>query len=343
MPIQICRLLAFDGPNIAAPQPGVLLHALGPADASAALRAALKEAAQRAGVVIGALDTSAARRGGSFLLSASFTTPTPELGAAVARLAVDWLNADEAGEEADAYEEALWELQRRRRASALPLAALQLTARAQSLNLPAFVRDDGALQIGSGVRSWSIELDRLRARPHTEPIALAVPEVPWERIGAVPLVAVTGGRARDAVVEEVAAALRRAGAAVSAATQAPFDAVGRLLADPSAEVIIVGLEAEDLLRRGLPFTGCVCSAVLGLPEPPAVWHEPEELARAVCLPALVTAADGIALLDAGAPEIVELAEYAAAPTVLLGPEPDPRRLAALAAREILARLEGLLA
>ncbi|HWQ12251.1 MAG TPA: DUF4938 domain-containing protein, partial [Roseiflexaceae bacterium] len=157
MPLEIIRLLAFQGPNILAPQPGVLLQARADRDQSRRLRSALRDAAQGAGIVLGALDVEAQPAGAGQVLTASFTTPTPEIGAAVARYVVEGLNAQEAGDESWDAEGRLWELRRRWRAEALPAAALRLVAEAAVRGVPAFTRADGALQLGYGARSLALD------------------------------------------------------------------------------------------------------------------------------------------------------------------------------------------
>src|SRR5688500_9824587 len=87
MTIEIQELVAFEGPNAHAPQPGVLLRLRCDADRSRRLRAALKDGAQYVGLVLGRLDVWAAPDAGGWLLGAFFTTPMPSIGAALARYA----------------------------------------------------------------------------------------------------------------------------------------------------------------------------------------------------------------------------------------------------------------
>ena len=354
MPIEIIRLLAFEGPNVRGPQPGVLLELRAGRDRSKRLRAALKDAAQSVGVVIGYLDVGGAPEGEGFVIRASFTTPTPAIGAAVAGYVVDGLNARDAGDEEWDAEGPLWDLQKRRRAEATPLVALQLAAEAAARGVPAFVRADGALQLGYGARGWALEAAALR--PGTTsilaagdvgvgPPPLARPAealaVPWERLGPVPIIAVAGGAGRAAAVRLVADELRARGLRVASSADAGFDATRALLADPAAESVVVGLEPGDLLRRGLAFEVCARSAVLGLPEqlPPEA-AGPAELARALGIPMLVTDPGGLAVLGADTPEVAALAEYAPCRVALArAPGGDADALGELAARAILGQAE----
>jgi hypothetical protein len=350
MPTEILRLLAFEGPNIVGPQPGVLLQARCGRDRSARLRAGLKDSAQGAGIVIGALEVSAAPLGEGKLLTASFSTPTPALGAAVARYVVEGLNAHEAGDETWDAEGLLWDLQKRRRAETLPLGALQLIAEAQARGMPAFVHQGSRLQLGYGARGRSFELADLggaapQAAFATGEVGVAPPFaqssasalVPWERIGAVPVVAVSGA-ARGAVVEQLSRALE-SGVSIAAALDADFDRARELLADPGAQLVLLGLDPADTLRRGLPFDRCVACAVVGWPPEAPDVADRGELARALGLPALVTDPGGLVVLDP-TPPIAALSEYAAGRVALLDLEAGLEQLAGRAAGLILEHLRA---
>jgi hypothetical protein len=318
--LTISRLLAFEGPNLLGPHPAVLLECRAASGQARRLREALKDAALRAGVVIGALDV------GGEPLAAAFTTPTPALGAELARLVVAGLNA---GATWDA-DEALWELARRRRAEAPPVAALQLIAEAGARGVPAFIHA-GQLQLGYGARGRSLSLAALAGntiRPDAIPIGPAAPvpqpavQVEWERLGTIPVFAISGGEGRPAAARAIAQRLRARGIAAGLLESATFDAARALLADPSVEAAVIGLEPGDLARRGLPFERCAACALLGLPPPLPEFPDRAELARALGVPLLVTAPEGRAALAAGVPEIAALAAYAPCPVVWLtgGPE-----------------------
>ncbi|MEN9935112.1 MAG: hypothetical protein RLZZ387_1691 [Chloroflexota bacterium] len=329
MTLEIIRLLAFEGPNILGPQPSVLLQLRADRDRSARLRAALKDAAQSVGVVVGALDVAAADTAGGALITASFSTPTPVLSADVARYVVAGMRARAAGDESWDAEEELWQLQRRRRAEALPLEALRLAAEATARGVPWFVRADGALQLGYGARGWAVRLGALRGRGSAIPLdevgvaqggttAPASIEVPWERIGAIPVVAVTGGAERGRVAGLVAAALRGRGVRVAWHRDAGFERARELLAEPGAEAVVAGLEPGDALRRGLPFERCTGAAVLGLPDPlPPEAADREEQARALGVALLLTDSAGTAALGADTPEVAALTAYAPCPVTMV--------------------------
>jgi hypothetical protein len=306
-----------------APHPGVLLEVRAEQDCARRLRAAIKDAAQGAGVVIGGLRVTSVSKAGSFITTADFSTPTPALGAAVARYVVDGLNAAEAGDETWDAEERLWDLAKRRRVEALPLAALQIQAEAAARGVPAFVRPDGQLQLGYGTCGFTLDLAPLRTKGGSSlaegsvgvgppPFARAAEAlvVPWDRLGTVPVVAVVGGADRAAAFAQLASLVAARGGRVAAQDGCGFDAARALLADWSADAVVVGLEPDELVQRGCPFARCVACALVSLPdELPAGAASRQELARALGVPLLLTDPAGAALLG-NDHEIAALADHA---------------------------------
>jgi hypothetical protein len=330
MPTQIIHLLAFDGPNLYGPRPGVLLRARSDKDRALRLKAALKDGAQSIGMVLAYLEVTGQPDAGGFLISANFTTPTPNIGVELARYVVAGLNAKEAGDEDWDAEGPLWELQKRRRAEALPLPALQLMAEAASRGVPALVRRDGMLQLGYGTRSWAFDPagpktssgtladDDIGLGPPPFARAASAVDVPWERIGPIPIIAVTGGSGCGAAARLIARALVAQGQAARLATGADFDATQALLADQSTAIAVVALDSNSLATRGLAFERCAYSAVVGLPAdlPPAITDR-VELARLLGVPMLVADPQGAVVLDADTLEIAALGEYAPAPAIYI--------------------------
>jgi hypothetical protein len=330
MPTTIVVLSAFDGPNLYGPRPGVLLRVRSDKDRAARIKAALKDGAQSIGMVLAYLELSSQPDAGSYLISANFTTPTPAIGVELARYVVAGLNAREAGDDEWDAEGPLWDLQTRRRAEALPLAALQMTAEAASRGIPALVRSDGLLQFGYGARSWAFD----PTQPKTSAGALVPDEIdvgpppfarpaspvdiPWARLGPIPIIAVSGGAGRDTAAQLIAEALAGRGQAAQLAEAADFGATQRLLADQSAAIAVVGLEGGGIAARGLAFERCAYCAVVGLPDDlPAGIADRAELARVLGVPMLVTDPQGVVALDADVPEIAALAEYAPCPLIYI--------------------------
>ena len=240
MSIEIADLVALDGPNAHAPQPGVLLLLRSDADRARRLRAALKDGAQSVGLVLGQLDVWALEVSGGWSVGAFFATPTPALGAALAEYVVDGLRALAAGDEEWDRDGPLFELRRRRRREAPPLPLLQMQAEARARDVPWFMRADDKLQLGYGARGASLGISEIGA------------ETPaWEKLGAVPIVAITGGAARVSAMCRLAQALAgRPGAMLL--DDAGFDEARALLANPQLTLAVLGLGATTLERRGAP-------------------------------------------------------------------------------------------
>lgn len=330
-PVHIAR---FDGPNRFDPRPGVLARLRASRNETSALRAAVKDTAQRIGLVIGNPHIESRRMDDAVWHELFFVTPMPAIGAEMVRYVVALLNAQSAENEAWDADSPLWDLQKKRRAEALPLQALQLMAEASARGLPSFVRHDGLLQIGYGARGYAIDPALFRERKPTlreadigigsPPFARSTASalVPWDRLGIVPVVAVSGG-ATSAATAAFVSRLQQQPGSVATALTASFDAARNCLSDPSADVIVLDLEPVDLLWRGLPVEQCLVSALLDLPEKLASEAgSRDDLARALGVALLVTAPNGRAVLNADDPAILALAEYAPCPLVLIARSGD---------------------
>jgi hypothetical protein len=328
MPTDILQLAAFDGPNLYGPRPGVLLRVCSNKNRTARIKNALKDGAQSVGMVLAYLDVWNEPDGEGFIITANFSTPTPAIGVELARYVVVGLNAREAGDEEWDAEGPLWDLQKRRRAEALPLPALQITAEAATRGVPAFVRRDRLVQLGYGARGWAFDPARpvgaggtlapddigIGPPPFARPAAAI--DVPWEQLGPIPIVAVAGGAGRDLAAHLVAAGITEQGQAARLAVAADFDATQDLLADPAALMAVVGLDGPGIAARGLAFERCAYSAITDLPsELPPELTDRTELARTLGVPMLITDPGGAVALNADVPEIVALAEYAPCPII----------------------------
>lgn len=332
--IDIVRIATFDGPNRFDPRPGVLAHLRASRQDGAALRAALKDAAQRIGLVIGNPRIESQQAGDAVWHEVFFVTPMPAIGAEALRYVVTLLNAQHAGDETWDADGPLWDLHKKRRATALPLPALQLMAEASARGVPSFVRDDGLIQIGYGARGYAIDPAILRERKpalRESEVGIGPPPfarsavsslVPWSRLGAVPVVAVSGG-ATSATTAAFVSRLRQQYSGVATALTASFDTARNCLIDPSAEVVVLDLDPLDLLWRGLPVEQCLVSALLNLPEElVSEAGSRDNLARALGVALLVTVPYGRAVLNADDPAILALAEYAPCPLMLIARSAD---------------------
>jgi hypothetical protein len=256
----------------------VLLRARCGVDRARRLRAAIKDGAQFVGLVIAYLQVEARPLAEGFLLEARFSTASPAVGAELCRYVVDGLRAELLGDDAWDRDTPLLDLQDRHRRAAPPLAALQLIAEARRRDLPATILADGRLLIGCGTRGWRFD-----------PQAPAAP--PWEQIAAIPAALVTGHALRAAAVERAAAVLAARGLAVRAGDGLGFDAARDLLADPAAEAVVIGLDTEEVLRRGLPTDRCDQALICDMAGPrPAAAADDDEWLRALGLPMLICSA-----------------------------------------------------
>jgi len=143
-------------------------------------------------------------------------------------------------------------------------------------------------------------------------------EVPWERLGPIPIVAVAGGAARDIAARLIAATLQAQGHTTGLAEAADFATTRDLLAAPATAIAIIGLEAEGIAQRGVAFERCAFCAVTDLPDArPAEVSSRAELARVLGVPMLLTDPAGRVALNADVEEIAALAEYAPCPIIYI--------------------------
>jgi hypothetical protein len=297
--IALSQLFAYEGPNIFGPGPGVLLRARCDADRSARLRAAVKDGAQAIGLVVAHLAAEARPAGDGVLVSVTFGTELPAVGAALAAYVVEGVAAEAAGDEGWDPEEPLDALRERRRREGLPLLGLQIVAEARRRGVPAFTTPGGGLHLGQGLHGWGCEIASGEAPP----------EPPWERLGHVPVVAVTGGPGRAAAVERLATELSAIGPRAVALDGATFDAARAALADPATEALVVGLDTGDILRRGVPFERCTMAVITGMEDGrPAEAADDEEWLRALGVPMLL--AEQPARLNLAEARLLPLVPYA---------------------------------
>ena len=330
MPTEIIRLRGYDGPNLYGPQTSVVLQVRSQKDRSKRIKNVLKDGAQSIGMIIGYLDVETEQQHEDYIITAHYVTPTPAIGVALARYVVDGLNAKEAGDEEWDPEEPLWDLKQRLRAETLPIQALQLFAEANTRHIPAFVRADGQLQIGYGVRGKQFDIDSFKERlssgsfsaddiglgPPPSARSAATVDVPWEQLGSIPIVAITGDRNRDQTARFIAGLLQSQGYGVALAENANFAATHEALGEPHAGLAVAGLALDDVIERGVAFERCAYSAIVDLPEKlPAGITSFEELTQLLGIPMLVTNGEGRVVLNADVPEIVALSEYAPCPVV----------------------------
>lgn len=282
-PIAIIRLRAYEGPNIYGPSPGVLLHVRCDRDRAARIRAAIKDGAQFIGLVIAQLTVEAQPGPEGVFISALFSCEAPTLGAALCEYVVAGVVAEVANDQSWDRDGPLMALQARSRAASLPIGALQLIAEARRRGLPSFVRADGRLQLGYGARGWSIDPAELATH------AAAPPGPPWQELGVVPLVLVTGAQQRAAAVERMASELAIGGLHVYALEAADFATSRAALANPAAEALVLGLASAAILHHGLPCDRCDLAVITDCSGPrPAEASDDDEWLRALGIPMLLS-------------------------------------------------------
>lgn len=312
--IEILHLFAYAGPNIFGPQPGVLLRLRSATDRSQRLKDALKDGAQFIGLVLAYLASTATSADNSYIITARFTTPTPDIGHALARYVVDGLRAEAAGDDEWDRDTPLYALQKRRRQESLPIAALQLIAEARKRDIPVLHLPTGHIQFGYGARSWQFDPTRFATRKwdddDDDPAEhLPLPTPPWERLGYIPIYAITGEHQRNPMVQQVAASLPVAAHTVHVLHAADYAATLALLADPTAHTAVIGLDTAAILRRGIAFTRCTRSIITDMQgEQPGEALTATEWTQALGVPMLVST--GPATLNLADPAIATLAPYA---------------------------------
>lgn len=300
--IEITQLLAYDGPNVFGPQPGVLLRARCDRDRSRRLKAALKDGAQSIGLVIAYLEVTIAADTDGVDICATFATPMPQIGKELAAYIVAGIAAEAIGDEEWDRDAPLLEMQQRRRQAALPVATVQLLAEARRRNVPVLRRADNRIQFGYGVRSWDFDPFQIANE--------APPATPWDNLGYIPIYAVTGERRRTEIVQQATALLQQRGIAnIRALPDADYDATRNLLADPAVEAAVIGLQSVDILRRGLAFDRCTQSIIADRDgERPAEARDDVEWTRALGVPMLVSSRP--AIFDRDDPALAALVAYA---------------------------------
>jgi hypothetical protein len=188
------------------------------------------------------------------------------------------------------------------------VALLQLLAEAHAHDVPVLRRTDGHLVVGTGARSWNFD-------PAGLSLGLGV-DVPWDSVGTVPLVAVTGPDAAAVtrlIVSFAERTGRRVGCAdehgimivgeqVSTEPSADWDGARRVLTDGRVDVAVVAVSLQSIHERGLGFDECRVSVVTGV-------NGDERLAEAHGVVVLATAPDGTVVLNADEPAVLALRDW----------------------------------
>jgi UDP-N-acetylmuramyl tripeptide synthase len=244
------------------------------------------------------------------------------------------LEAAERNDQDYDHDEALFAVLRARKQQEPSMALLQLYAEAQAHDLPVMRQPNGQLIIGSGARGWSFD-------PAVLSLGLSV-DVPWDSVGTVPVVAVTGPQA-TAVTRLIATMVERsgqrvgradgdgvtlAGTQLTVAPSADFDGARHVLTDPQVDVAVVAVSPASILERGLGFDQCRVGVVTGIEatadDSAAVQ---DERAAAHGIVVLATEPAGTVVLNADDPQVMRLADWASGAQIHYSAHPMQQSLA----------------
>lgn len=316
MPVAVREIRAFEGPNLYYPQPAVKLAVWADRDISRQISDTLKNWAQVTGLVIGYLRQYADAMPDGFVITTTWTTPLPTIGASIAEQVVADIDAAERNDEDYDHDDALMAIIKQRKQQEPSMALLQMLAEAHAHDVPLLRRADGHLVIGTGARGWSFD-------PAGLSLGLGV-EVPWDSVGTVPLVAVTGpdaGVVTELIAGFVAQAGRRVGRAdehgitiageqIAHTPSADWDGAQRVLTDKNVDVAIIAQSLQSITQRGLGFAQCGVGVVTG------VEGDDERAAEAHGVVVLSTDPGGTVVLNAAVPSVLALHEWAPSSVVV---------------------------
>lgn len=337
MPIQLRDLRALEGPNLYYPQPAVKLQIWADRDISRLISDTVKIWSQQVGVVIGALRQEAAPDAYGYLITTTWMTPLPNVGERIAEGVFADLQAAEQHDEDYSHDEALFAAIAERKREEPSLLQLQVYAEAQVRDLPFLLRSDGKVMIGSGARGYVFDPAIL---------SLGMPaDIPWDTIGTIPVVAVTGTNGKTTTTRLIAHVLRSLGLRVGhtdtdgiviadeqveVGDWAGWGGARSVLTNPSVDVAVLETSRGGILRRGLGFPSCNVSVVTNV----SADHlgefgieTPEQMAQVKGVIVLVTRPDGYVVLNADDPIVLGLREWAPAPVMLFSRDPRNRTLA----------------
>ncbi len=192
--------------------------------------------------------------------------------------------------------------------------------------------------IGAGARGYIFD-------PAGLSVGLGV-EIPWETVGRVPIIAVTGTNGKTTTVRLITHILASTGLVVGHTDTdgiyvgveqieegdwAGFGGARQILINPAVEVAVLETSRGGILRRGLAFDETDVSVFTNV----SADHlgelgitTVEELARVKGVVAIVAKPDGHVVLNADDPLVWQLAEYVAAPVIAFTLHPNSAVVAA---------------
>ncbi|MBV9789447.1 MAG: DUF4938 domain-containing protein [Chloroflexi bacterium] len=338
MPLEIRDLRALEGPNIYYLQPAVKIQIWADRDISRTIGDTVKTWAQQVGAVIGKLRQDVRPDADGFVITTTWTTPLPNVGELIAEGVAADLVAAEQHDEDYSHDDALFAAIDQRKREEPSLQQLQLYAEAQVRDLPMLARGDGTVMIGSGARGWVLD-------PAALSLGLSV-DVPWDELGTIPIVAVTGTNGKTTTVRLITHVLRETGLRVgNTDTDGVFingqqvedgDWAGwagsrRVLTDPAVDAAVLETSRGGILRRGLGFNQCNVSVITNISADHLGEFEidtTEQMAGVKGTIIRVTRPDGYTILNADDPLALALGELSSAEVVLFSVDPESALMAA---------------
>ncbi len=337
MPLHIRDLRALEGPNIYYSVPGVKLQVWADRDISTTIGDAIKQWAQQVGVVIGALQHDVQQEDEGYLITTTWTTPLPNVGERIAEGAIQDLQAAETQDEDYSHDDALFDAIGERRREEPSLAQLQLYAEARYRDLPMFPVGNGKLMFGSGSRGYVFD-------PSILSLGMTA-TIPWEQIGTIPVVAVTGTNGKTTTTRLIAHIVGSTGkrvgrtdtdgivigsTTVEQGDWAGWGGARRVLTDPQVDVAVLETSRGGILQRGLGFSSCDVGVVTNI----SADHlgefgveTPEQMAAVKGVVVLATKPDGHVVLNADDPIVLALRQWSSAPLILFSRDADNRAVA----------------
>ena len=338
MPLDVRDLRGLDGPNLYYSQPAVKLQVWSDRDIQHELSSTIKQWAQSTGMVIGYLRQDVQPRDDGFLITTTFTTPFPDVGERMVEGVIADLQAAEQDDADYSHDDLLFDVIKLRKRTEPPMRLLQLYAEAHARDLPFLPRDDGRVMIGSGTRGFIFDPAEASMGVDTA--------IPWDSLGRIPLIAITGTNGKTTTVRLCAHVLSSTGLLVGRTDTdgitigderveegdwAGFGGARRVLTDPIVEAAVLETSRGGILRRGLGFDLCDVAVITNVSDDHLGEFEVEtldDLARVKGVIAQVARPDGRIVLNADNEYVAALHADNITPVMWFSRHPDNERLVA---------------
>lgn len=315
MSITLHQIRAFRGPNIYSPSQGVFAQFSSPLNLARPLEYALKDAAQRIGLIITRPQIEQYQQD----YTLNFDTEQPVLAAEMLKTLVQTIQASGDPEFTDTdFDELLWPLKQQHRSQALHISSLQVLAEARQRHIPYFLRNNGAIQLGYGVNGQSYWPQKQYNDGLISSTSIGTkhqqnaPKINWSQLGSIPIIACSGHSEHN----ECARLLGQSYPQAQIALDADFESTRQILAQPNCQFAIIALNPHSLAEYGVGFAQCQHSIILDLPS-----HSSQQQAYELGLPLLLSSSNGFTVLNIDQTELSELIEYCPSQLVLISQNP----------------------